>query len=113
MSLAIRFKPETCRTLAHGSIGAGYTAIGSAMSHPIRIFYLQNHTDALLMFSFDGTNDHLPLSAGGYIVIDITANKSLDTGFYLAEGDTVYVKQIGAPTAGSVYLSVFYGDTGY
>ena len=113
MSLAIRIKPETCRTTAFGAIGAGYGAVGTAMDHPIRIFYLQNMTDETLMFSFDGTNDHLPLPAAGYIVIDVTANKSMDQGFYLAEGDTVYVRQIGVPTVGSVYLSVFYGDTGY
>jgi len=65
------------------------------------------------MFSFDATTDHIPLPASGYLLIDVTANKSLSQGFYIAEGEKVYVTQIGAPSAGSVYLSVFYGDTGY
>lgn len=108
---SIRFTPETLRSLAFGSIGAGYAAIGTAIENPIRIFYLQNWTDANLMFSFDGVNDHMPLSVGGFVVIDITANKpAMSSGFYLAKGDLVYVKRIGAPTTGSVYLSVFHGN---
>jgi len=110
---AIRFKPEEVRTIAFGAIGAAYTAVGASMDNPIRIFFLQNWTDESLMFSFDGVNDHLPLPAGGFIVIDVTANKSLPEGFYIAEGDSIYVKEIGTPTTGSVYLSVFYGDNGY
>lgn len=113
MSLAIRIKPETVRTLAAASVVAGYTAVGAVMANPIRIFYLQNMTDETVMFSFDGVNDHLPLPAAGYIVIDVTANKSMEQGFYLAEGDRVYVKRVGVPTTGDVYLTVFYGDTGY
>jgi len=113
MSQAIRFAPETVRSLAFGSIGAGYTAIGTALENPIRIFLLQNLTDKTLMFSFDGINDHVPLSLGGYLLIDVTANKSMSQGFYIAEGDQIYVKQVGAPTTGAVYISAFYGDTGY
>ena len=113
MSSAIRFAPETLRTLAFGSIGAGYTAIGTAMANPIRILLLQNLTDESLMFSFDGVNDHIPLSLGAYLLIDVTANKSLPQGFYIAEGNSIYVKQIGAPTLGAAYISAFYGETGY
>jgi len=113
MSSAIRFAPETVRSLAFGSIVAGYTAIGTALEHPIRIFLLQNLTDETLMFSFDGVNDHIPVSLGGYLLIDVTANKTLVQGFYIAEGSSIYVKRIGIPTTGAVYVSTFYGDTGY
>jgi len=50
---------------------------------------------------------------GGYLLIDVTANKSLSGGFYLAQGKIIYVKRLGTPTTGSVYLSVFYGEDGY
>jgi hypothetical protein len=111
-ALAVRFKPEALRSLAFGSIGAGYSAIGTALSNPVRVFLLQNLTDETLMFSFGGATDHVVLSAGGYLLIDVTANKSLSHGFYIAQGEQVYVKQVGAPSSGSVYLSVFYGDDG-
>jgi len=112
-SLAVRLKAEPVRSLAFGSIVAGYTAIGTSIDHPARIFLLQNFTDEALMFSFDGIDDNLPLPAAGYLLIDVTANKTFDHGFYLSKGESVHVKRIGVPTSGSVYLSIFYGDTGY
>lgn len=110
MSLAIRFQAETVRTLAFGSIGAGYTGVGTAMTRPIRLVVIQNFTDVPLMFSFDGVHDHLPLQASGYIILDITSNKTIQQGFFLAEGQRLYVKQLsGAASSGSAYLSTFYG----
>lgn len=109
MSLAVRFQAETVRTLAFGSIGVGYTGVGTAMTRPIRFFVMQNLTDAQLMFSFDGVNDHIPLPSSGYLVLDISSNQTFGQGFYLAEGARLYVKQIGAPTSGNVYFSAFYG----
>lgn len=107
--LSVRMKFETLRSLANGSIAAGYTGIGTAMANPIRFFALTNLTDAALLFSFDGINDHLVLPVNGFIVLDIAANKTQDTGFYLAEGDRAYVKRLGVPSSGSVYLTVAYG----
>lgn len=109
MSVSIRLMPDTVRSLAFGSIAAGYTGIGTAISKPCRIFLMQNLTDANLMFSFDGINDHFPLASWGYILLDITANKTLNQGYFLAEGQRLYVKQLEIPTTGSVYLTTFYG----
>lgn len=113
MSLAVRFTPEVVRTVAFGAIGAAYVGIGTAMTRPIRVFVLQNLTDKLLMFSFNGIDNHLPLPSNGYIIVDIASNQSFNQGFYLAEGQRLYVKEDpvapAAPTLGAVYLSVFYG----
>ena len=109
MSVNIKAKFEEARSLAHGSIGAVYTGIGSAIIKPIRVLIIQNLTDSPMMFSFDGVTDHLPFSANGYLLLDLAANKTRDTGFYLPEGTRVYVKQITAPTSGSVYVSTIYG----
>jgi len=108
-SLAIRLVPDTLKSLASGSIGAAYMGVGTAFDKPIRIILVQNLTDATLMFSFDGINDHLPLPRDGYILLDITANKAIEHGFYIAEGTRVYVKTVGSPSSGSVYVSSFYG----
>lgn len=110
MSFPIRMKVEEVRTLAFGSIGAAYMGLGTAMTRPIRLMVLQNLTDAAVMISFDGVDDNLPLASNGYIILDITANKVREDGFFLAEGDRLYVKELGvAPTTGSVYLTTFYG----
>ena len=111
MSLAMRLTPETVRTLAFGAIGVAYIGIGTTMVRPVRIMVLQNLTDALLMFSFDGINDHLPINANGYMVLDITANKTISQGFFLAEGQRLYCRHLVGvpPTAGSTYVTTFYG----
>ena len=111
MSLAIRLMPETVRSLAFGAIGGAYIGIGPTMTRPIRIMIIQNLTDVLLMLSFDGINDHLPMASNGYIVLDITANKTISQGFFLAEGQRLYCKDVGgaAPTLGAIYLTTFYG----
>lgn len=108
-SLAVRLLVEPVRTLAFGAIGAGYAGVGTAITHPARMIYIANLTDESLMFSFDGINDHFPLITGGYMILDISSNKTASQHFYLAEGDRLYVKQIGVPTTGSVYFTVFYG----
>ena len=112
MSLAVRLQVETVRSITAAAIaaaGIAYSGIGTAMIHPIRMFLLQNLTDATLMFSFDGINGHFPLPRNGYIVLDITTNKTQSTGFFLAEGQRLYVTGIEVPTAGAVYFTVFYG----
>lgn len=109
-ALAIRFQAEPVRSSAFGSILVGYTGVGTVLDHPIRQFIIQNLTDEAVMFSFDGVNDHFPLPAGGLLIDDVSSNQSHSAqGWYLAQGTRLYVKQLGAPTVGAVYFSVFYG----
>jgi hypothetical protein len=110
VSLAIRLQFEPVRSLGEASIGAGYMGVGTAISNPARQFFIQNLTDVTLMFSFDGVNDHFPLPTMGFLLDDITSNKTQLGGFYLAEGTRLYVKEIGVPSKGSVYFSVMYGS---
>jgi hypothetical protein len=110
MSQEIRLACEPVRSMGFVTIGAGYLPIGTRLNHPARIMFLQNLTDATLMFSVDGTNDHFPLATMGYLLLDITSNKTVSQGLYMAEGQNIYVKQLGVPLNGSVYLTYFYGS---
>lgn len=107
-NISIRMALEPQRTLASGAIGAAYMGVGTAVEHPVRQFFIQNLTDATLQFSFDGVNDHFPLPANGFFLSDITSNNAKGANFALPEGSRLYVKNIGAPTTGSVYFSVIY-----
>jgi hypothetical protein len=121
MSLAIRLTPDKLRYRTFTDIaasGISYIAIGTgsatnaAMTKPIRTLVLQNFTDAAMMISFDGTHDHLPLLTNSYFVFDITSNKTIPQGFFLAEGQSLYVRQLTVlevPTIQAVYLTTFYG----
>lgn len=109
-SLAIRYQMEPIRTLAFGSIGAGYAGIGTIINNPVRQFIIQNFTDVNLMFSFNGVDDHFVLAAGANFINDVTSNKTHTQGYTVAQGIRLYVKQItAAPTTGEVYFSVMYG----
>lgn len=107
---SIRLQFEPVRSLVQSSIVSGYTAIGTPLLYPAHLILVQNNTDALVMFSTDGVNDHFPLPANGYIILDVTSNKSLAQGFFIMAGTTFFVKQIGTPTTGSVYVTSMYGN---
>lgn len=111
-SLSIKLQFDPVRSIAFGAIGGGYTGIGTALSNPASQIFVQNMTDAILMFSFDGVNDHFPLFANGYFLNDIGSNRSVAQAFFLGAGERLYVRTIGNPTTGSVYFTVAYGYNG-
>jgi len=110
MAYAIRIMAETIKSLGFASIGAAFMGVGTGLENPSRIMFIQNLTDASLMFSLDGVNEHFALPANGFLLLDVTANKTADEGLFFQEGQRLYVKEIGNPTSGSVYFSSFYGD---
>lgn len=112
-NLAIRLKAEPIRSAAFGDIGAGYTAVGDPLANPSRLLVINNLTDTSIMISFDGVEDHIALGGSGSFVLDITSNKGVAGGLFMAQGTTFYVKEIVSPTSGALYISSFYGDNGY
>jgi hypothetical protein len=109
-ALALSMQFEPLRTLDYTVITGGYMGIGTALDHPARQILVQNLTDVLLVFSTDGINDHFVLPANGFLLSDITSNKTQQGGFYLAEGSRLYVNTVtGDPTKGGVYFTVVYG----
>lgn len=110
-SRVVRF--DALRSLAFGSIGANYAAIGTQINQLARLVAIKNNTDAVLLLSFDGTTDNDVLMATTGQVLDFTANKTMDDGagsYFIEKGTTIYVKHAGvAPTSGSIYVTVVYG----
>jgi hypothetical protein len=106
--LNTRFALDTLRSLAFGSIVAGYTAIGDALDFPAIQVTIQNLTDVILLFSLDGVINNHVLPTNGYWVIDITANQQATRAVRLPAGTMFYVKRLGIPTIGSVYVTVGY-----
>lgn len=105
-------KPFELQSLAFGSIGATYAAIDSAVDGPITMFFIQNRTDADMIFSYDGSNNHVFLPVGGHISADMATNSIIHgtSEESVLQSDTIfYVKQAdGASSSGSVYVSGFY-----
>jgi len=111
MAVEIKVKIEALRSLAAGSIGAAYMGVGTAIDNPARMILIQNFTDEDLMFSIDGVDDHFPVRTSTSMIIDVSSNKTIDSGFFFEKGTRLYVKEINTPTSGSVYFTVFYGDS--
>ncbi len=109
MSIGKQLRAEVARSLPFGSIVAGYAAIGSATTKPSSIIHVQNFTNADIWISYDGINDHFPLAAGAFMLLDITTNHPTEGGLFLSTGTQFYTKRIGTPTSGSVYVSLYYG----
>jgi hypothetical protein len=108
----VRLYPEPLRSIAAGSISGSYNTIGSGFAHPIYIIHLVNDTDVALVFSFDGTTDHLYLPSSGFLVLDITTNRAgSSAGLYFSVGQRIWVAEaVGAPTTGIVTLSAFFAE---
>ncbi len=109
MTIGNRLRFDVMRSLAYTSINNSWVAVGSSLTHPASQILIQNLTDATLVFSFDGVNNHFALPTSGFFLDDITTNKvSPAGGLYLPVGTTLYVQEVGTPGSGSVYFSVTY-----
>jgi hypothetical protein len=106
---SLRLRAETCRTLDYTSISTSYTALGAPYGHAIRVAFIQNQTNAHLMFSFDGVNDHFIVPDESFILQDICLNQSINDGLYSAVGSQLYVKRLGPIGSGAVYATLFWG----
>ena len=111
-SLSVRIRYEVLRSLAFGSISGAYALVGTKFANAVRILKITNTTDADLIISFDGVNNHDIIPARTAEVMDYGSNKA-NTGGQLdqAVGDAVYVKQVSAPTSGTVYVTVIYASS--
>ena len=110
-TLSVRMQFEDQKVLGFASIGPAYMGIGSAFENPPRLLWIINLTDALLQFSTDGIHDKFPLPPGSNVLFDVTTNSPQNLGCYFSIGDRIYVKEIGIPSSGNVYVSSLYGST--
>lgn len=109
--LGIKAKFETVRVEIAANVGAGYSVLGAPLANAARLVYILNTIDSGLMFSTDGFNDHFAVPENGYIVFDLTTNKlEGEDGWFFGASTQFWIRQLGAPTTGAVYLSVLYGS---
>ena len=111
MSLSIRYKADTVKSLAYTITDVVYMGIGTVFDAPMRKIHIFNNTNAKMMFSFDGVNDHFPLACNGFLSLDITENNDLEEGFFIARDQRIYVKRMNdTPTKGAIYVTGFNGE---
>lgn len=94
--------PLTQRSIAAASIGSSYSLVGSIFSDPVVLLIIVSTLDQDVQISWDGSADHLALPSSGTLVIDFKSDDIVFPGNF-----GVYVKQIGTPTTGTLYISAF------
>ena len=109
---SIRIRYEPLRSLAFGSISGVYAGVGLPFANPVRILKVTNLTDVPLLVSYNGVDDHDVVAATGFYLYDFASNQSAAAGLLeQPAGDRIYVKEaVGAPTSGSVYVTVVYAS---
>lgn len=94
--------PLDQRSAAAAAITATYTQVGSNFGRGISFLILVSTLDAAVQLSFDGVADNIALNAGATIYINLLAGDMLLPGHF-----GIYVKEIGNPTTGSLYVNAF------
>ena len=93
-------KPLAQRSVAAAGISATYALVGTVFGEGVVAIILVSTLDQTVQLSFDGTTDFMPLVAGATAVIDFKTNQ-----IALGGSRGIYVKEIGNPTTGSLYVS--------
>lgn len=105
-------KFEVLRSLAFGSISGTYAALGTPLEKRARLVKISNSTDAPILVSVNGVDDHDYVPAMGFVLYDIQSNQNHvhEDEYLFAIGTQFSIKQVSAPTSGSVYLTTLYGE---
>lgn len=108
----IKAKWEALRTVAFGSVGASYAALGSALSNESVVIYIRSTLNKDAYISFDGSTDHIYVGSGDLVVYDLGANRYADARLVVPKGTQIYQKRGpgGASSSGSLFVSVVYGS---
>ena len=103
---------EPLRSLDYTLISGSYALIGTPFANPVRQLLLQNLTDANMIVSFDGVDDHVVVAASSGIIFDFCSNKNDTAGNLEQPAYTFcYVRQeSAAPTKGVFYVALTYAS---
>ncbi len=103
---------DTLRSIAFGSIGASYTAVGTPLYAPCRKFKIWNATDQNVLFSDDGVNDKDFIPSNGFVLWDLIDSSSDNQQRpNMPIGRSFYIKESGTgPSQGAVYITVVYAS---
>lgn len=107
----IRLVVDPLQSIASGTIDASYMGIGPVWDRSARMVLINNHTNAFLLFSYDGITDHFTMLDYSSLLLTITNNDEGHEPFSLPALSRLYVKQLTVPTHGSVYVTHFRGIT--
>lgn len=92
--------PLAQRVAAAAAISSSYALVGTIFSKPLLTLLIVSTLDQTVQISLDGTTDFIPIPVGATLVLDVRSGNAAFAGWR-----GVYVKEIGNPTTGSIYVS--------
>lgn len=102
---------DAIRTLAEGSITSSYVAVGTPFVNPVRLICITNNTNGDMLFSVDGSTDHLFIPKGAFKLFDLNTNRThIDQYWVLSANTQFYVKYSTMPSTGAVYIECLWGQ---
>lgn len=96
--------PVTQISLAGTSVTANYGLIGT-FSTWLEILNIVNTTDAVILISFDGTNDHITMPVGNTTPAIMPFN--LKANSMTLPKPSIFAKTAGSPSTGTVSANGF------
>ena len=103
MAYGTRVKFADVRELDFGDISSSYAALGTPLAEHVRLLRIVSTFDEHIYISFNGSDDHIRLANGSFILLDLSSNRVRDDGLFLPVGTQLYVKSVGSdPTSGSI-----------
>lgn len=110
---SLRIYPEPLRSVSYLLMSTSYVNISTPIPNAARIIMFQNTTNNEVLISWDGTTDHQFIPSNGFVLLDVTTNKSSSQqGWFVGALTQFHAKfTAGSPaaTTGSVYVTTFYG----
>lgn len=79
--------------------------IGDELQASCRMVKFDNLTNRDVLISANGVEAFTILPTGGFLLLDITANKTNIDGLFVDQGQQFYAQASVAPTSGSVYIT--------
>lgn len=108
MAYTTRMAYEALRSVDAADLDGSYQSIGDPLENPASIVKMVNNSDATVIVSVNGTDDHDVCPAGSFWLYDETANTPTGStnACFLPKGTQILIK--GSPGTGDIYLVVQY-----
>jgi hypothetical protein len=101
------FSPLALRSVTGVTLAnpALFYEIGDPLERPARIIKIDNLTDKDVFISMNSVQAWTVVPAGGFILLDLSTNKTSVENFMVPEGAQFWANAASAPTSGSVYVT--------
>lgn len=105
--LSTLFYPLELRSVLGSALAnpALYYEIGDPLELPCRIIKFDNLTNQTVFISMNGVIPFTVIPSGGFFLIDITANKSVQDELTVSKETQFWANASVVPTSGSVYVT--------